>query len=294
MNRVEFMAQLERLLYDLPEYERQDALCYYNDYFDDAGSENEAKVIQELGSPGKVAAIIRSGYRGGSADSRGEYTENGYRDTQFAEKGQMPAERGGQETHGQRRGFRNGRESGNFGGAQNSGTAYESAEKDSTNQNTGTAYEKNPYSEEQDTSHYSYGQDWRSDGHQRRGVGGWILVVLAVIFVAPIALGLGGGAIGLIGGLIGAVVAFLFSGFALAASGIVGIVRGSFLAVSTPGAGLIAIGGGLLLLAAGLILIVLFAWILFKFVPKAFRGIVNFLSRVFHHGRGRDEGGEQS
>ena len=67
MNRVEFMAQLERLLIDLPENERQDALCYYNDYFDDAGEENEGKVIQELGSPGKVAAIIRASYRNGSS-----------------------------------------------------------------------------------------------------------------------------------------------------------------------------------------------------------------------------------
>ena len=92
MNRVEFMAQLERLLIDLPENERQDALCYYNDYFDDAGEENEGKVIQELGSPGKVAAIIRASYRNGSSgEDQGEYTENGYRDTQFSEKGQMPA-----------------------------------------------------------------------------------------------------------------------------------------------------------------------------------------------------------
>ena len=28
---------------------------YYNDYFDDAGSENEEKVIEELGSPAKLA-----------------------------------------------------------------------------------------------------------------------------------------------------------------------------------------------------------------------------------------------
>lgn len=37
MNRVEFMGQLERLLYNLPDEERQDALAYYNDYFDEAG-----------------------------------------------------------------------------------------------------------------------------------------------------------------------------------------------------------------------------------------------------------------
>ena len=60
MNRTEFLEQLERLLWDIPESERKEALEYYQDYFEDAGAENEGKVIQELGSPGKVAAIIRA------------------------------------------------------------------------------------------------------------------------------------------------------------------------------------------------------------------------------------------
>ena len=36
MNRVEFMETLSRLLQDIPEEDRIDALKYYNDYFDDA------------------------------------------------------------------------------------------------------------------------------------------------------------------------------------------------------------------------------------------------------------------
>ena len=52
MNREEFLSQLERLLYDIPAQEREEALEYYNGYFDDAGKEKEAEVIQELGSPG--------------------------------------------------------------------------------------------------------------------------------------------------------------------------------------------------------------------------------------------------
>ena len=60
MNREEFLSRLERLLYDIPAQEREEALEYYNGYFDDAGKEKEAEVIQELGSPGKVAAIIKA------------------------------------------------------------------------------------------------------------------------------------------------------------------------------------------------------------------------------------------
>ena len=48
MNRVEFMKQLERLLGDIPENDRLDAIAYYNDYFYEAGVENEAQVIREL------------------------------------------------------------------------------------------------------------------------------------------------------------------------------------------------------------------------------------------------------
>ena len=46
MNRVEFMETLSRLLQDIPEEDRIDALKYYNDYFDDAGSENEQNADQ--------------------------------------------------------------------------------------------------------------------------------------------------------------------------------------------------------------------------------------------------------
>ena len=59
MNRDEFLRQLERLLINVPENDRLDAIAYYNDYFDDAGVENEEKVILELGSPEKVAEKIK-------------------------------------------------------------------------------------------------------------------------------------------------------------------------------------------------------------------------------------------
>lgn len=79
MNRVEFMGQLERLLWDIPEGDRLDALRYYNDYFDEAGPENEAQVIQKLGSPGKVAATIKADLNT-AGNERAEYTERGYYD----------------------------------------------------------------------------------------------------------------------------------------------------------------------------------------------------------------------
>ncbi|MBQ4560326.1 MAG: hypothetical protein IJA54_08420 [Tyzzerella sp.] len=79
MNRVEFMQQLECLLMDIPENDRLDAIAYYNDYFDEAGAESEAQVIRELGSPEKVAAIIKEDLNS-AGNVKAEYTEHGYED----------------------------------------------------------------------------------------------------------------------------------------------------------------------------------------------------------------------
>ena len=61
MNRWEFMRQLEMLLSDITSSERAEALQYYNDYFNDAGAENERQVIKALGSPAQVAKIVKDG-----------------------------------------------------------------------------------------------------------------------------------------------------------------------------------------------------------------------------------------
>lgn len=81
MNRREFMRQLERLLYDIPDKDREEALDYYEAYFDDAGEEREDEVIWDLGSPGRVAAEIKASLQP-DLDA-GEYTDAGYQDERF-------------------------------------------------------------------------------------------------------------------------------------------------------------------------------------------------------------------
>ena len=61
MTRQEYMQQLAALLAAMPEAERRDALDYYEEYFDAAGTEKEAQTIQELGSPQNVAEKIWEG-----------------------------------------------------------------------------------------------------------------------------------------------------------------------------------------------------------------------------------------
>lgn len=80
MSRWEFMRQLEELLSDIAPAEREEALQYYNDYFNDAGKENEQDVIQSLGTPQHVAQIVKDGLNENS--SQGEFTENGFQSKQ--------------------------------------------------------------------------------------------------------------------------------------------------------------------------------------------------------------------
>lgn len=60
MNRSDYINRLQACLYPLPPEEREAALEFYNEYFDDAGSENEARVIAELGPPEELAKQILS------------------------------------------------------------------------------------------------------------------------------------------------------------------------------------------------------------------------------------------
>lgn len=85
MNRIEFMTELASLLQDIPAEERREAMKYYNDYFDDAGVENEFQVIEELGNPEKVAAIIKEGIDGYDQEA-GEFTDSGYHDPKYEEQ----------------------------------------------------------------------------------------------------------------------------------------------------------------------------------------------------------------
>ena len=63
MSKKEFMEELEVLLEELPRDEREEALRYYDSYFEEAGADQEQIVLDELGSAGRIAAQILRDYR---------------------------------------------------------------------------------------------------------------------------------------------------------------------------------------------------------------------------------------
>ena len=61
MTKVEYLAKLDKYLRKLPKEDYQEAMDYFSEYFEEAGPENEQQVINDLGSPERVAAIIKAG-----------------------------------------------------------------------------------------------------------------------------------------------------------------------------------------------------------------------------------------
>lgn len=122
MSRKEYMEQLDMLLRDIPHTERQEALKYYEDYFEDAGEEHESDVIEELGSPEELAKKLREDLKReeserASADRerRSSEEERYYQ----LERGAQPGE-GNQQFNGEKR------QSGNAQGVNSQGAyAYQ-------------------------------------------------------------------------------------------------------------------------------------------------------------------------
>jgi uncharacterized membrane protein len=93
VSRKEFMEELQVLLGELPAEEREEALRYYESYFDEAGTEQEQVVLEELGSARRIAAQILRDYR--MENGGGFYTEQGYQENE--NKKQTPVKYEGEE-----------------------------------------------------------------------------------------------------------------------------------------------------------------------------------------------------
>lgn len=94
MSRKEFMEELQVLLGELPLEEREEAIRYYESYFDEAGPEQEQVVLDELGSAGRIAVQILRDYR--MENGNGIYTEQGYQEKESEKQTPVKYERDGQ------------------------------------------------------------------------------------------------------------------------------------------------------------------------------------------------------
>lgn len=282
MDRAQFMEQLKRLLSDIPEYEREEALDYYESYFDDAGQEKEAMVIRELGSPGKVAAIIKADLESGNRDDYAEYTELGYEDARAREPGQMPDKytavaKGTADPH-------------TFENEQSE--EYTQTDEQSANKR----YQRDGRrSADRADSRSGRRADRAERGYHAQGKGGnakGILLLILLVFLSPVITGAAGGIFGVLITII--LLPFLLV-FGLGAGGVGCIIGAVFCAAAGIGicfthaaTGILTIGIGCILMALGIVFLVLAVWMGGKLVPWLMRKVTDLIHNILQ--RGRKEG----
>lgn len=282
MNRDEFMRQLARLLSDLPDNERMEAIRYYNDYFDEAGPENESKVIQELGSPGKVAAIIKADLK----EASGQEVQNAVSAELSYEDVNGSSDSESQQDGGQT----NGRSQQSNGWAEGQNQQDDGRTNGQSQQNNGWTENREWNSASGWRTGYGENAAPRSPVMRKRKSRNWALIIILLVFASPFLVGIGSGIFGFLVGVLslffGVWIALLAGGAGLAIGGVGVFIKGVIRLVSAPATGLAGMGLGLIFTGIGLLFLVLFIGFTFKVLPRFCRASVNFVSRLLHRRKG--------
>ena len=294
MSYEEFMKELGGLLAGVPEEEKEEALQYYSDYFADAGKENESQVLSELGSPQKVAALIKAGLRNGGMDG-GEFTEYGYTDERFAKKDDLMRREPKKEKKSQNRYSYQGQEKSSYGGS----TYGKSAGSSYSYGNGSQAYESGAgaYNNGNDTYGNAYGNGNQGNTSYRQKGGPWtnrglkiLLVVLIVFCALPVAFPAVIAVAAVIFGIaVAAVSKFLAQVIGAAAFEIAAIViicAGLSKLIILPSAALLTTGIGLLIFVIGLVAAVAAVRLCMLVYPALFRFLVGICRKPFHRKAG--------
>lgn len=259
MDKREFLNRLQMQLADLTSDERREALEYYEEYFADAGEENEADVLISLGSPEQAAEQIKAGLH--KADE-GMFTENGYREKVGSDN---PPD-----IYGRRE------------------ESKESRAQDEAGQD-GYAGKRGAYGKDGDTHQNGYAYQSGQDGYRNRqegkkkgsmSGGTTVLLVILGILASPVILALAAAAVGVIVGILGAlfgvVAAILAVIVALFAAGIVLFIAGFPILFHNPFAGMACIALGCIMIALFLLFVIALVAVFGKFFPWLIREVESF------------------
>ena len=286
MTKYEFLGDLSRLLKDLPEEERKQALHYYEDYFADAGEDNEQEVLNELGSPENIAELIKAdspdeitygdgasthataplqpykaagpehseNVSGNASDVTPDSTQNDRSQSDNNWHSMTGDPSGNQHMNGDSSG--NQHMNGDSSGNQQSNTGY-------TN---GSASHSNASGANQSTCSRSSGLFSGMDNTNL------IIMIIVLVVTSPIwgsaLLGIASFLLGLLGALVGIFAALVLGGGGSAISGIVAIVAG-FIALFAGHAasGVLTIGVGCLLFSLGSAFCYLGVFLAIRLIP---------------------------
>ena len=306
MNRADFMKQLESLLTGIAPTEREEAIQYYNDYFDDAGAENEQEVIEALGNPARVAENIKrdlldSGYGkkpagkakasdralmeygqsepGGEADT-GEEPDAGHAAAAGQGSGKFAA---GQED----------RAAGEPAGAARDGGggpggAQARTESNGAGWNPFEGYGRSAESAPPEEDAYRWSHDtagWfgeKPEKERKESMPAWAIALLitVLVFGFPVYGGVFMGILGLLLGWFGTMLGLGVGALALLILFLVLVVVGILCLIINPWVGIALVGAGLLVGGFGILLMMLTVAMAGIVTPAIFRGIFGLFGFV--------------
>lgn len=269
MYKVDFLKELENLLQDISREERESALQYYEDYFEDAGPDREEQVIAELGSPERVAAIIKEELSGNRNEANdGEYTENGYID-QHKRKEKLELLTKSQQGYSRQ---------------QNN-----NANHDSNQNNT----QRNGQGNTQYNSQYNtnYNSEWehRNGNRNTRKESNIFLIILLCLFGIPIGLPLLITAMALAFSVLVTIfcffISFILVAFALAVTGIILICAGFTQLPVSPAVTAALIGTGLILVGLGFLFGIFSIWLCMNVIPSFTKWLGEMWRKIFRRNK---------
>lgn len=311
MNKKLFLDELHRLLSDLPPEERNQAIKYYEDYFEDAGPENEQAILKELGSPQELANQIKATTQddieygqGSSFHKSAAYPEF------YAQKEQSDSQNENNSAFKQTKdGFQQGHQQAGNGfnnnGYRQTGNAFNNNDNNNNYQQAGNDFNNNSYQQagngfsNNNNNYKQAGNAFNNNGYRQTGNGFnnnsyqqaatgynshyqqqsarkavWIVLfaLLAITIGLPCLSMLFGILLAIFSVIISIVLALFGTGGGLMIGGIASFF-GSFFMTTTSGIGaiLFAMGIGLVLFAIGAL--ILWVGILFciRFLPALFQ-----------------------
>lgn len=276
MDRQQFLQQLRALLSDITPEEREEAIRYYEEYFDEAGPGQEQAILAELGSPAKVAAIIRANVPGSRAAKPASNAPDGSgrRGPTLTETAETLAA-GARSIRSRIRGLAE------FDSAPH---APEPPRMPADEPDARGAEPAGPDEPAQSPPPYSYAAEGSGYAQRPARDQNRLLIILLLVLFSPVLLGLLGAVFGLLAGALGLFAGLIGGGVGAAAAGIFGLVRAVPLLVSSPANGMMALAASLFGIGIGLLLFGLGVFCMGTLVPMAVRGVKKLWRRMFGRG----------
>lgn len=288
MTKQEFFEELNQLLENISSEEKEEAIRFYENYFEDAGKENEEAILNELGSPQKVADSIKQSVIMNEAElqEQGYFTEKGYEngfDGTDRQEVFVPDKKNHENSEGQeayqeenKRAEDNYSENNQYRNNQSGNNRYGS------NQNGNDEYRNNQYY----GNHKSGASSYHSATKGKTNI--FLLILLGIILI-PVGIPLIMSILGFIFSVAITVLliwaAFVITSVVMLITGILVIGFSLFQLFTIPSLGFFLAGIGLIIFGVGILFTLATVWMTRKVLPFLFNSFINIIKLPFRNRR---------